>query len=194
MGDQVTSAGTADDRKARFSRVYRSTRAEILAYLLRRAPQREDAADLLGEVYLAAWRRIDDVPEGDAARLWLYGVARRVLANSYRRQRTVRNVAGVLRAELIARDVAAIDTADAKIVAVHDALDALDADDRELLTLTAWEQLTPAEIAGMTGAAPGTVRVRLHRARARLRAELARRGVVVSEEPARLLAEVDRAG
>jgi RNA polymerase sigma factor (sigma-70 family) len=194
MGGQVTSAGASDDREARFSRVYHSTRAEILAYLLRRAPQREDAADLLGEVYLSAWRRIDDVPDGDSARLWLYGVARRVLANYHRRDRTVRNVAGVLRAELIASDVAVIDTTDAKIVAVHEALDALDPDHRELLTLTAWEELTPGEIARMTGEAPGTVRVRLHRARARFRAELARLGVVVSEEPARLLAEVDRAG
>jgi RNA polymerase sigma-70 factor (ECF subfamily) len=194
MGDQVTSAGESDDREAHFSRVYRSTRAEILAYLLRRTPQREDAADLLGEVYVAAWRRIDDIPEGDNARLWLYGVARRVLANYHRRDRTVRNLAGVLRAELAGRDIAAIDTTDAKIVAVHDALDALDPDHRELLTLTAWEGLTPAEIARITGEAPGTVRVRLHRARTRLRAELVRRGVVASEEPARLLAEVDRAG
>ena len=194
MGDQMTPSGASDDREARLSRVYESTRAEILAYLLRRAPQREDAADLLGEVYLSAWRRIDDVPHGDNARLWLYGVARRVLANYHRRGRTVQHVAGVLRAELIAGDIAAIDTTDAKIVAVHEALDTLDPDQRELLTLTAWEELTPAEIARMTGEAPGTVRVRLHRARARLRAELARRGVVESDEPARLLAEVDRAG
>jgi RNA polymerase sigma-70 factor (ECF subfamily) len=194
MGDQMTAAGTTDDREARFSHVYRSTRVEILAYLLRRASQREDAADLLGEVYLSAWRRIDDIPEGDSARLWLYGVARRVLANYHRRDRTVRKVAGVLRAELIASDVAVVDITDARIVAVHEALDALDPDHRELLTLTAWERLTPAGIARMTGEAPGTVRVRLHRARTQLRVELARLGVVVSEEPARLLAEVDRAG
>jgi DNA-directed RNA polymerase specialized sigma24 family protein len=39
---------------------------------------------VIAETFLTAWRRLDDVPAGDEARLWLYGVARRMLANQRR--------------------------------------------------------------------------------------------------------------
>jgi RNA polymerase sigma factor (sigma-70 family) len=56
--------------------------------------------------------------------------------------------------------------------AVVAALDELSPEDRELLTLIAWEGLTPSQAAAALGLAPGTARVRLHRARTRLRAQL----------------------
>ena len=187
----MSAARAAGDRAAQLERLYRSTRTEVLAYLLRRTPLREDAADVLGEVYLVAWRHIDDVPDGNEARLWLYGVARRTVANHRRRGATVRGLAERLRDELRTSDIARVtpDLTDATTAAVHDALGMLDPDPRELLTLTAWEQLTPSEIATMTGDTPGSVRVRLHRARAQLRLHLARLGIVVNDEPERLLVE-----
>ena len=58
-------------------------------------------ADLLADVYLVAWRRIDEVPRGDGARMWLYGVARRQLANQRRgdrrRSALASELAGALR-------------------------------------------------------------------------------------------------
>ena len=190
----MTPARPPNGRVDRFEQVYRSTRNEILAYLLRRTPQREDAADVLAEVYLTAWRRFDDLPQGDDARLWLYGTARRALANHRRRDRTGRGIADRLRDELRSSDAArtTLEATDANVVAVHEALAALDADPRELLTLTAWEGLTPRDIAVMTGATPGTIRVRLHRARAQLKVELARRGVETGDEPVALLADTAR--
>jgi len=59
---------------------------EVYAYCRRRTDA-ETAADCLAETFLVAWRRLDDVPDGDAALGWLYGVARRVLANEFRRTR-----------------------------------------------------------------------------------------------------------
>jgi RNA polymerase sigma-70 factor (ECF subfamily) len=56
---------------------------------------------------------------------------------------------------------------------VREALAELPANDREVLVLTAWEQLTPAEIAVVLGVPAATVRTRLHRARNRLRERLA---------------------
>jgi RNA polymerase sigma-70 factor (ECF subfamily) len=169
-------------RDARFEALYRATRSDVLGYLLRRTPQREDAADLLADVYLTAWRRIDDVPPGADARLWLFGTARRTLANSYRADAAHRNLADRLRLELRASDIgrAGLDLTDANTAALHDALADLEPDARELLTLTAWEQLTAREIAQITGDAPGTVRVQLHRARAQLRGKLARLGISVA--------------
>ena len=63
--------------------LFRDTRAPLLAYLTRRAPV-EDAADLLAEVYLVAWRKRADLPPGEERRLWLFGVARRLLAEHHR--------------------------------------------------------------------------------------------------------------
>jgi DNA-directed RNA polymerase specialized sigma24 family protein len=40
--------------------------------------------DAFADVFLTAWRRLDDVPEGDAARVWLYATARRVIADQRR--------------------------------------------------------------------------------------------------------------
>jgi RNA polymerase sigma factor (sigma-70 family) len=186
----VTANRPTDPRVERFDDLYRATRTEILAYLLRRTPRREDAADVLGDVYLTAWRRVDDLTEGDDARLWLYGTARRTLANHRRRDATATGIADTLRNELrVNGPASASEPTDATTAAVHDALDKLDPDNRELLTLTAWEGLTPAEIATITDEAPGTIRVRLHRARAELRNELERLGVRGYE-----LAEVDQAG
>ncbi|MBX6384794.1 MAG: RNA polymerase subunit sigma-24 [Microbispora sp.] len=67
--------------------------ADLLAYVRRRTESPEDAADALAETFATAWRRIGDVPAGPPARLWLYGVARRVLANG-RRAGTSRSTTG----------------------------------------------------------------------------------------------------
>jgi hypothetical protein len=64
----------------RFAELYRDHGRFVLAYALRRAVP-EDAADVVAETFLVAWRRLDDVPGDGRARLWLYGVAHRVLAD-----------------------------------------------------------------------------------------------------------------
>ena len=156
-------------RTRRFESLFGTTRLGVLAYLARRTAQPADAADLLAEVYLTAWRRIDDVPPGDEARLWVYGVARRVLANHHRRTRTRTGLAVTLEATLrTAAEGDLAPVADPRSDAVAAGLDQLDVNDRELLTLTAWEGFTPAEIAQVIGVPAATVRVRLHRARKRL--------------------------
>jgi RNA polymerase sigma factor (sigma-70 family) len=172
------------DERARFESLYRETRVPVLAYLMRRTVSPEDAADLLADVYLVAWRRIRDVPPGDEARLWLFGVARRVLSSHRRRARAATGL-GVALAEslrLIAAELAAdAEGADPRVERVASAMAALSRKDRELLTLSAWEGLTPAEIAVVVGQPAGVVRVRLHRARRRLREEL----LELSAEPVR---------
>jgi RNA polymerase sigma-70 factor (ECF subfamily) len=144
----------------RFEALYASTREPILAYLLRRVEEPEDAADLLTDVYLVAWRRIDEVPRGDGARMWLYGVARRALANHRRGVRRRTALAAALRSV-----VPVPPDEDAGLAA---ALAALGDTDRELIMLTAWDGLSSAEIAELLGIRAATVRVRLHRARRRL--------------------------
>jgi RNA polymerase sigma factor (sigma-70 family) len=156
----------------RFRRLFADTERELLAYALRRVDRAEDAADVVAETFLVAWRRMDRVPEGDDARLWLYGVARRQLANQRRGQLRRSRLADRLRAELPAAAAVTHGTEDHRVVAVRAALARLDEEDREILRLSSWEGLTPAEIAAVMGVPGVTVRSRLHRARKRLRSEV----------------------
>ncbi|WP_354697605.1 RNA polymerase sigma factor [Paraconexibacter sp. AEG42_29] len=166
---------TAENPEPRFRALFADTERDLLAYALRRVDRAEDAADVVAETFLVAWRRLDDVPPGDEARLWLYGVARRQLANQRRGQLRRSRLAARLREELPTA-TAGVGAAgdDQRVAAVRAALAHLDEEDREILRLTSWEGLTPAEIAAVLQIPGVTVRSRLHRARRRLKAQLDR--------------------
>ena len=117
----------------------------MLAYALRRAPSAEDAADAVADTFLVAWRRLENVPPEPDARLWLYGVARRTLANQRRGAERRGRLAERLRDE--ASPALESVTLDEERERVLTALAALPPDDRELLLLVGWEDLTPAEAA-----------------------------------------------
>jgi RNA polymerase sigma factor (sigma-70 family) len=164
---------SADDL---FEDAYRSSGTAVLGYALRRSASREDAFDAVAETFATAWRRRNDMPaDPQEARPWLFGIARRCLANAARSTER----AGRLGARL-ADSLAGVAVPDPSTVhenravngLVHEALEQLSPEDRELVTLIAWEGLTPAEAATALGLAAGTARVRLHRARTRLRAAL----------------------
>ena len=163
---------SAEDPADRFHRLFAANERELLAYALRRVDRAEDAADVVAETFLVAWRRMERVPPGDEARLWLYGVARRQLANQRRGQLRRSRLADRLRAELPAAVAAARGTDDHRVAAVLAALARLEEEDREILRLSSWEGLTPSEIATVLGVPAVTARSRLHRARKRLRSEV----------------------
>ena len=148
----------------RFAVVFESTYRPLLGYALRRVVDAADAADVVAETFLVAWRRIEDVPTGDEARPWLFGVARRVLANWHRGERRRTALTGRLRQSL--SEIAP--PPNEGLSDIEDALRALGSDDQEILRLVAWEELARDEIAIVLGISRGAVRVRLHRARRRL--------------------------
>lgn len=143
------------------------------AYLVRRS-DRDTADDLLSEVFLRAYaaRRQYDVRWQDA-RPWLYGIARNVLREHWRR--TSQPPPG----EYPFAQLAAVEdpwpAVDARLDAaarmsdLGRALAKLVSGDREVLLLVTWEGLTPAEAAVALGIPQGTARSRLHRARATMR-------------------------
>jgi RNA polymerase sigma-70 factor (ECF subfamily) len=145
-----------------FEKLYRSHAGAVLAFARRRTTP-GDAEDVVAEVFLIAWRRLDDVP-GDALP-WLLGVARRVLAN---RRRSESRAAG-LRARVAAeqRTEAAVARLDADSPVLR-ALWSLSESDQEVLMLVAWDGLDRGRAAAVLGVTPGTLAVRLHRARRRL--------------------------
>ncbi|SCF17037.1 RNA polymerase sigma factor [Micromonospora chokoriensis] len=152
----------------RFRRAYAEDFESLLAYALRRVAYPEDAADVVAETFLVAWRRREDLPVAGEARLWLYGVARRVLANHHRGGVRRQRLGERLRQQIVA-SVADPGSAVPERLAVRAALAGLPEVDREVLMLTVWEGLPPHEVAAVLGVSPAAVRTRLSRARARLR-------------------------
>lgn len=64
------------DRRAAFESLFAGTHMALLAYAVRRVSQPSDAADVVADAFLVAWRRIDEAPAGAEARPWMFGVAR----------------------------------------------------------------------------------------------------------------------
>jgi RNA polymerase sigma-70 factor (ECF subfamily) len=172
--------------EARFEDLYRRTRSDVLAYLLRRSTSAEEAADVLAETYLVAWQKLHTVSDDQHARLWLFRVARNLCLQSVRRRRVADAVVDRLAHELQA---CVEQTADERTdERLWGALENLTQLDQEIVTLAAWEGLTPREIATVVGISANAVRIRLHRARANLKKRVdsaetrsSRRAVVVAD-------------
>lgn len=160
--------------QAHFSRLYREHGRAVLAYALRRVAEREDAADVVAETFLIAWRRLGEVPPDAEARLWLYAVARRVLANLQRTERR-RTRLGQRLAESLRIELASAPAPQGAATEALRAMAALGEEDRELLLLVSWEELAPNQAAKVLGISALAARSRLHRARRRLRALLEER-------------------
>jgi RNA polymerase sigma-70 factor (ECF subfamily) len=165
-----TSALGLELAAVRLSALYRDHAREILGYALRRCADPEDAADALAETFLVAWRRRSEIPAGGEARLWLYGTARRVLANQRRGERRREQLAERMRHELRRQLPAQLSHEEGG--ELFRALAALAEADRELLLLIGWEGLAPSEAARVLGISSLAARSRLHRARRHLRAHL----------------------
>lgn len=167
------------DRRAGFSRMYDAHYASILGYAMRRTEDPDEAHDVVSETFLVAWRRYDDLPPEDEIRLWLYGVARKVLANQHRSRRRRTRLADELRHHAAMDSPASLTSLDPDDgPAIAAAFANLRAGDRELLLLAAWEGLEPAAIARVLGISAVAARVRLHRARQRFAVHLANAGVL----------------
>jgi RNA polymerase sigma factor (sigma-70 family) len=176
-------------RAERFRTLYTDNFSRIVGYALRRTGTPEDAADVAAEVFLVAWRRLDDVPDGEETRLWLYGTARRVLANHHRGARRRSALRDVLAAEL--RDAVAHDPPPSDTGPLRAAWQRLRPEDRDVLGLVTWEGLSTDELANVLGCSGGAAKLRLHRARRRFARLLAATDLLpagVGDVPAKPLA------
>jgi RNA polymerase sigma-70 factor (ECF subfamily) len=163
--------GGVNERRERFEAAYRELYAPICGYTLRRIREPEDAAEAIAETFATLWRRFDACPQGAELRPWLFGVARRVIANQRRGERR-RTALGERLVESLDRGAfEAVESPDDSS-ALAQAFESLSDSDRELLSLVAWEGLTRDELAVALGTSRAIVRLRLHRASKRLRAAL----------------------
>lgn len=155
-------------REDDFRRLYAVHFDAVLGFTLRRTDRPEDAADATADTFLVAWRRLAHVPAGDAARPWLYGVARRTLANQRRGEGRRAALGQRLRVQ-VAQAMADLADEVAHRADVTAAMARLSARDEEVLQLHLWEGLEPREIGDVLGLSGTVVRPRLSRAKARLR-------------------------
>ena len=156
-------------RRDRFDALFKENVAGIASYCGWRSRVPGDEQDAVAEVFTTAWRRLDDVPEGEAARSWLYATARRVMANQARSQDRRTRLNEKLSVVSDADETGGYYAGDPVAELVHDVLRRLEPRDRELLLLAEWEELSPAEIAKVLRCPAVTARGRLHRARRRFR-------------------------
>lgn len=175
-----------EDRRELLDGWFRAYANRVLAYLLHRTDP-QTAQDVLQEVFVTAFRKAEDVPQPPLG--WLFGTARRLLANKHRGYRR--------HDDLIARLMDDVgnesdpDLAELKEAFAH-TVAALSVGDREVLTLTGWYGLTPTEAAQALGCTASAYAVRLHRARKRLASALDEAGYRGSS-PGGQLAEALRA-
>jgi RNA polymerase sigma factor (sigma-70 family) len=168
------SARSHTDAGEEFERLFRETRADLFAYLLSRCRDPEQAADLFAETYLITWQKLSSIPRGNPAKLWLFGVARNLMLKGFRQRRVADALVERLAGELRSAQVEHAQMDDHAHAVLRAGLAAMSERDREILLLTAWEGLTPTEIATVMGISANVVRVRLHRARTRIERRLAK--------------------
>ena len=169
-GIRDRQAPTGDE--ARFVEIYRRFGTPIQAYCARRTASSQ-VADAVAETFLVAWRRIDQVPDGEATLPWLYGVAYRVVSHQWRHKarsrRLIERLQGVGDVEAGTPDVLLVRSEEYRVVLAASAR--LRPIDQEILRLTLWEELAHADVAVVLGIEPTAVKQRAYRARRNLAVE-----------------------
>lgn len=162
-----------------FEAFYREHVEAVQRFVARRVDDRDRAADLTTEIFLAAIASAGAYRPGRGTPVaWLFGVARNVVADDRRRRARERRANGeiigrrLLDDDDVARIEARLDAA-ARSRALYAALATLPENERAVLELVAVDDLPVAQAAAALGIRPVTARVRLHRARRTLRAQLA---------------------
>ena len=162
--------------EAKFASIYRAYFKHVHAYCRRRTTA-DRADDMASEVFLIAWRKIDEGPPQPDALPWLYGIAYGVVSNTWRGASRQRR----LRRRLDGIGVAPVDTPDEVTVMrqearqITEALSSLKRSDQEVLRLSIWEDLDNVQIASALGTSVDAAKQRLSRAKKRLTNEYNRR-------------------
>jgi RNA polymerase sigma-70 factor (ECF subfamily) len=150
-----------------FDAVFAAEFPALHRYLARRVGA-SAADDLAAEAFTVAFRNWERLDPERPVRPWLYGIAANVMRHHWRKER--RMLRAYARTGVDPVSTEDEPAADARELAA--ALAELRRDEREILLLTAWAELTDAEIAGALDLPVGTVKSRLSRAREKLRNRL----------------------
>jgi RNA polymerase sigma-70 factor (ECF subfamily) len=166
---------TGNDATAQFERLYRAHVAAVTAFFARRSADPQTVADLTADTFVQAITSFGTFDPGKGStRAWVFGIARRIYighceAHSQQRNKVVR-LAGrrELDPDQVEELLARIDAERAGRTLITELI-ALPTLDRAVIELVDIAGLRPKEAASVLGVTPGAVRMRLMRARARLR-------------------------
>ena len=157
------------EQRSRFEDIWNDHRLQVLAYCLRRVPGPE-GEDACAETFLVVWRRLEAVPPPPRTLLFIYGIARKVLANQarsfHRRDRLNQKLANL--GVSPPADPMHLVVQGAAGQQVAQAVRRLKPTDREIVRLDAWEELSREQIAEVMGLTRAAVDQRIHRAYQRL--------------------------
>jgi RNA polymerase sigma-70 factor (ECF subfamily) len=154
--------------ETRFRALFDRTYPTVVCYVYNRGHRGPDAEDLVSATFEVAWRRLDDVPDGEHATPWLLAVARNLSRNAGRRARRQRVLAEPVAEPVDVAGLGGLEDSVAAREQLLGALAALKEIDRELILLVAWDGLEPAQAGEVLGLRAGAARSRLHRARNQL--------------------------
>jgi RNA polymerase sigma-70 factor (ECF subfamily) len=157
----------ADRDREAFELLYHRYVRPVFGLALRRLRDRQRAEDAVQETFAAVWRSAQSYrPERGPAAPWLYTVARNAIVD---RQRA-RVEPPVEVPDAASADPGPADRAETSFVAwrVHRALEELPANEREVLELAYWSELSQSEVAEYLHIPLGTVKTRTRSALSRL--------------------------
>jgi RNA polymerase sigma-70 factor (ECF subfamily) len=160
---------TSTSPLARFDALFTAHQRAVLAYAMRRTSNLADAEDVTAETFTIAWRKLESIPADPLP--WLYAVARRVLANHRRGVGRRERLAAVFKTQDVPTPMRVGEDVDGP---AFRAMATLSVADQEVLRLVAWEGLKNPQIAEVLGISVNAVAIRLHRARSRFEAALAK--------------------
>lgn len=177
--DEQLLAATASGDPEAFAVFFRRHEAVVKRFAVARAPDADAVADVVSETFLGALRGAGRYRDDHADAVpWLLGIAVRVVLRDARSRRRwlrlrARAAGALVRFEGSEADAIAVAVDAARCgPELAAALAALPAREREVLELVAFGDLTPTAAAGALGISPNAARLRLHRARGRMRAAL----------------------
>lgn len=162
---------TDQERARRFATLYDDAFVDVLRFVSRRSPP-DTAEDVVHEAFLVAWRRFDDLPAShDAARAWLFGVARNCLLSDRRSRARYEQLGVAIADERATHTDEQLGDTELRLDLAR-AWRTLTPSHQEVLSLSTWEALSAAHASTVLGISAAAYRIRLHRARAALRRSL----------------------
>ena len=158
------SSRQPDDQAVAFERLFSLLFRDISAYVSRRVP-RDEVDDVVSKIFTVAWRRFERVPQPPEDRFWLFGVARRSVADAQRSGNRQLRLDARLRHEASVMKSSAVVNYDPRYDLATAAIAQLKSLDREALQLVLWEGLTHQEAAATLGCSVNAFEIRYRRAR-----------------------------
>lgn len=155
--------------RAWFRNMFQEYHTVMVSAAYNRLSNLTDAEEAAAEVFRIAWTKRDVLR--DTERLaWLYTTLRNVVGNEYRRRARVKRREDRAKNDLLEEtNLASGESDESERIEIRDAVAAMDSADRELIWMAYWEELTREEMAEVLGCSIASVRVRLFRARGKLK-------------------------